>query len=49
MLLNGKAASGVDVKARYVGFKPDNGSCYATTSNRDGVLTILPNRRVHGS
>ena len=42
VLLNGKAASGVDVKARYVGFKPDNGWCYATTSNRDGVLTIFP-------
>ena len=42
VLLNGKPLSGVDVKARYVGFKPDNGWCYATTSNRDGVLTIYP-------
>jgi len=42
ILLNGKPHSGVDVKARYVGFKPDSGWCYATTSSREGALTICP-------
>jgi uncharacterized GH25 family protein len=32
------------VEARYVGFKPDNAWCYATTADRDGVATIRPDR-----
>lgn len=32
------------VEARYVGFKPDNAWCYATTANKDGVATVRPDR-----
>ena len=42
VLLQGKPLSGAEVTARYVGFKPDNGWCYATTTNRDGEADVPP-------
>jgi len=42
VLLEGKPLSAADVTARYVGFKPDNACCYATTTNRDGEARVRP-------
>ncbi|HTU89683.1 MAG TPA: DUF4198 domain-containing protein [Gemmataceae bacterium] len=42
VLLQGKPLSAANVTARYVGFKPDNGWCYATTTNRDGEVCVRP-------
>jgi uncharacterized GH25 family protein len=42
VLLNGKPLSAAEVTARYVGYKPDNAWCYATTTNRDGVAGVCP-------
>lgn len=44
ILLNGKPLSSANVTARYVGFKPDNAWCYATTSNREGIVEITPSQ-----
>ena len=42
VMLHGKPLSAAEVTARYVGFKPDNGWCYATTTNRDGEVCVRP-------
>jgi uncharacterized GH25 family protein len=42
VLLDGKPLSGADLTARYIGFKPDNAWCYATTTNREGVAEVRP-------
>jgi cobalt/nickel transport protein len=40
VLLEGKPLAGAELTARYVGYKPDNAWCYATTTGRDGVATV---------
>jgi uncharacterized GH25 family protein len=42
VLLDGKPLSAADLTARYIGFKPDNAWCYATTTNREGVAEVRP-------
>jgi uncharacterized GH25 family protein len=42
VLLDGKPLPSSQVVARYVGFKPDNGWCYATFSNEKGEFTVKP-------
>ena len=44
VLLDGKPLRAADMTARYVGFKPESGWCYATTTDRDGVATVLPSQ-----
>ncbi len=44
VLLKGKPLSAAAVTARYVGFKPDSGWCYATTTNRDGEARVRPSQ-----
>jgi uncharacterized GH25 family protein len=44
VLLKGKPLPTAELKARYVGFKPDTGWCYATTTNRDGIASIRPSQ-----
>ncbi len=44
VLLEGKPLSAVELTARYVGFKPDSGWCYATTTNRDGQAQVRPSQ-----
>jgi uncharacterized GH25 family protein len=42
VLLEGQPLAAADVTARYVGFRPDDAWCYATTSHRNGEFTIRP-------
>lgn len=44
VLLDGKRLSAAELTARYVGFKPDNAWCYATTTDREGQATVVPNQ-----
>ena len=44
VLLEDKPVTGVELTARYVGFKPDNAWCYATASNREGIATVRPSQ-----
>ncbi len=46
VLVGGKPVESLfpEVLARYVGFKPDNAWCYATTANKEGIATFRPDR-----
>lgn len=44
VLLDGKPLPSAEVVARPVGFKPDNGWCYATTANRQGEFAVKPSQ-----
>lgn len=42
VLLEGKPLPAADVVARYVGFRPDDAWCYATTTHKNGEFTLRP-------
>lgn len=42
VLLDGKPLRAADLTARYVGFKPETGWCYATTTDREGIASVVP-------
>lgn len=44
VLLDGKPVPATELLARYVGFKPEEAWCYATSTDRDGVATVHPSQ-----
>jgi uncharacterized GH25 family protein len=42
VLYHGKPLAGEQVLATYVGFRPNNAWCYATTTSKQGIATVLP-------